>query len=89
MSKNIQGDTIFSCLHIFEAFLIEECFSWFGLGAMVQTKANLIAKASKYISDNSVLPTLWQWFGEGLSCLDMTMSHSTNSSPKKSFSEKN
>jgi hypothetical protein len=37
------------------------CFLWFKLGPLVPVKGNLNAD----ILDNSVLPTLWQQFGEG------------------------
>ena len=40
------------------------CFSWFRLGPLVPVKGNLTATAY-VILDDSVLPTLWQQFGEG------------------------
>ena len=55
------------------------CFSWSGLGPLVPVKGNLNTTA--YILDDSVLPTLWQQFGEGPSCFSMTMPLCTKRGP--------
>ena len=58
------------------------CFSWFVLDHIVPVKRNLNTPAYNEILDESLLPTLWQQFGEGpflfqhenaLSCFSMTM----------------
>ena len=41
------------------------CFSGAGLGPLVPVKGTLNASAYQEMLDNSMLPTLWEQFGDG------------------------
>ena len=52
-------------------------FSGAGLGPFVRMKGTLNASAYQEILDNSILPTLWEKFGDARSCSNMTVHQST------------
>ncbi|GFT85202.1 uncharacterized protein TNCV_496591 [Trichonephila clavipes] len=41
------------------------CFSWFGLGPLVPVIGNMNSEMYVDILDNTTVPTLYQYFGEG------------------------
>ena len=57
------------------------CKKCHGSGSLVPMKGNLNITAYNVILDNSVPPTLWQQFGEDLSCFSMTMPPCTKWGP--------
>ncbi|GFW77629.1 transposable element Tcb2 transposase [Trichonephila clavipes] len=48
------------------SIMVWGCFSWFGLSPLVPVIRNMNSEMYVDTLDNAALPTLWQYFGEGL-----------------------
>ena len=53
------------------------CSSGAALGLLVPVKRTLNASAHQEMLDSSMLPTLWEQFGDGPSCSNMTVHQCT------------
>ncbi|GFW42374.1 transposable element Tcb1 transposase [Trichonephila clavipes] len=47
------------------SIIVWGCFSWFDLGPLVPVMGNMNSEMYVGILDNTALPTLWQYLGEG------------------------